>query len=68
MVRAAAPASQTPEQVRLNMLAAMGSGASVPDDQVDNVVQVGDKRVKIVKVVPVKVLQVRTPSIAVRRG
>ena len=40
------------------MVTAMGSGVSAPSGNGDNIVQVGDKRVKIVKVVPVKVVQV----------
>ena len=44
------------------MLTTMGSGVSVPSANGDNVVQVGDKRVKIVKVVPVKVVQVSSSA------
>ena len=62
------PASLSPQQVRLNMPAEMGSGVSVPVAHGDNVVQVGDKRVKIVKVVPVKVIQVSTPAVVIREA
>ena len=51
------PAPQQPER-RPDMLNEMGSGVSVPTASGNNVVQVGDKRVKIVKVVPVKVIKV----------
>ena len=50
---------------QLNMLTTMGSGVSVPSANGDNVVQVGEKRVKIVKVVPVNVVQVSSSEILI---